>query len=574
MIMVAFLAIVSRLLYLHVFQQEKLLKIVEGNRQKFEVLSARRGNIIDTRGNLLASTETRIDLGVDPQVLREEDKRKWPLLASLIKKDLKFIENKFTKITRGSGGKENARLIRWTKLVDSLDEDTYEKVRALKIKGVYGNRKYQRAYPHGALAAHVLGFVNKEGTASAGVERYMEFYLRGQDGWLETECDGRRLELAQFRSREVEPVDGTNVELSIDLTVQHAIEKELERIVEVYNPKGPTVIVSEPSTGYILGLANYPSFDPNSFWESDIDFHRNRAVSDVFEPGSPFKTVTASAAINEDAVSLDDMYDCSVSSVEYRGRNVRLPKDHRPMDKLSFKDVIKKSSNRGVAQIAMLLGDEKIHEYAKSFGFGEKTGYGPDAEVSGYLPAIKNWDGLTISRLPMGHALNCTPLQLHYAMSVIANEGVLMQPQVVKRVFDERNNTITAYTPYAKRRVITAKTAKIMSDLLSEVVGPEGTSKRAEISGFQVAGKSGTTQKIVNGRYSRQCHVASFSGFFPAQNPRVIITVVIDEAQLQGVAYGGLVAAPAFQHIGEQLIQYLNIQPYNFTKQMLAWRGN
>lgn len=572
--MVIFAVVFSRLLFLHIWKQEKLIGIVERNRQKFDVIHSCRGNVVDKRGNLLATTHSAIELGVDPQALREEDKVKWKDLARLIKVHIKEIESAFaTKFRKvNTDGVEEVKQVRWHKLVADLDEATYEKVLKLDIKGVYGNRKYERTYPQGALAAHVLGFVNKEGNAVTGIESSMDFYLSGQDGWRETERDGHRRELAQFRTREIKPENGLNVELTIDIMVQHAIEEEIARIVKDCTPKSATIIVSEPATGYILGLANYPSFDPNEFWKYDVGTHRNRALTDLYEPGSCFKAITASAVLNESLMDLTEQYDCSIDRISYQGRIVRLPKDHKPYHMLSGRDVIKKSSNRGVAQMAMKLDNEKYYDYIRSFGFGEKTGYG--GEVTGTVHSVKKWDGLTISRLPMGHAIDCTPMQLHYAMSVFAMEGVLMQPQVVKRIFNEQGETVMDFAPRARRRVISEETAETIANLLVEVVGPEGTSKRAFISDYNVAGKSGTSQKIINGRYSNHHHIASISGFFPADNPRLHITVVIDEPKIGACGYGGLVAAPAFRNIGENLIQYLNIQPRYTSDNLVAWKGN
>lgn len=576
-ITIVFGMIFARLLYLHIWKQEKLIGIVERTRHKFDVIYAGRGNIVDKRGDLLATTRSVIELGVDPQGLCEEDKGKWQALSHLISVDIQEIEKmfleKFKKVKNGDG-LEEVGAIRWHKLVDNLDESSYEKVLALSIKGVYGNRKYERIYPQGALAAHVLGFMNKEGRAVTGVENFMNFYLNGQDGWRETERDGHRRELAQFRTREIKPVNGLNVELTLDVMVQHSIEEEIERIVKDCNPKSVSIIVSEPSTGYILGLANYPSFDPNEFWKYDVDSHRNRAVTDCYEPGSPIKAVTMSAALNESLLNFDEKYDCSIDRIQYRGRIVRLPKDHRPFNILSTRDVLKKSSNRGIAQIAMKLDNQKFYEYIRAFGFGEKTGYGPGGEVVGTVHPVKNWDGLTIGRLPMGHAMNGTAMQTHYAMSVFANQGVLMQPQIVKRIFNDRGETVIDFMPRARRRVLSVDSAETIAKLLSEVVGPEGTSKRASINGYSVCGKSGTSQKIINGRYSTQHHVGSFSGFLPEDNPRLVITVVIDEPKIGQVGYGSIVAAPAFRNVGESLIQYLNIQPSYTAENLIAWKGN
>lgn len=575
-ILFAFLALLCRLFYLHVWNQEKLTSTIDRNRQNFQVVAARRGNIVDCRGNLLATTASSLTLGVDPQVVRPEDLGKFEALGVLLGRDpeeLKALAQEKYKRPKNAEAAE-LHLVRWKKIAEGISDDVYEKIMKLGIKGVYGNRKHDRTYPSGSLAAHVLGFVNKEEQPVGGVEQFLDFYLRGQDGWRESEKDGKRRELVQFTAREVEPVNGDHVQLSLDLVVQHAIEQEIKRIVDEMDPVSATIIVSEPSTGYLLGLANYPTYDPNEFWKYDIDFHRNRAVSDVFEPGSPFKAVTIGAGFNESIINLEDVYDCSIDRLTYQGRIVRLPKDHRPFNQLTVRDIMRKSSNRGLAQIAMKLGDHKLYNYSRAFGFGEKTGYGPDGEVIGTVHPVKDWDGLTISRMPMGHAISCTPLQLHCAIGAIANGGVLMRPHIVKSVFDEAGNPVLVNPPEAKRRVFSEQTARLMAALLEEVVGPEGTCKRAAINGFNVAGKSGTSQKIIKGRYSTQEHVASFSGFFPSHNPRVHITIVIDGAKIGSVAYGGVVAAPAFRNVGERLIQHLCIKPNDAVRGWLACDKN
>lgn len=264
----AFCVLIGRLFYLHVWEQQDLLEHVESNRKMVQVVEARRGNVVDRRGNLLATTHTTIDLGVDPQSVREEDREKLKELAVLVDQPLATIEAAIDTKTRKGSERNEVSLIKWAPLVKGLDEDTYDKVVALGIKGVYGNRKYSRTYPGGPLAAHVLGYINNEETPVTGVERFFDYYLRGQDGWRETERDGRRHELAQFREREVDPSDGLNVALNIDQMVQHIVENEIARVVAEYNPNSVSVIVSEPSTGAVLAMANYPTYDPNEFFNT------------------------------------------------------------------------------------------------------------------------------------------------------------------------------------------------------------------------------------------------------------------------------------------------------------------
>jgi len=570
-VLACFFALFARLFSLHIQKQPELALLVEDRRERFEVIEARRGTIVDARGAVLAGTRGWINLGVDPHAVRAGDMEKLLRLSRLINVPVAELEERFRSKWRedGEGGR---RAVHWVKLAEGLGEAVYEEVMNLEIAGVYGNRRYMRTYPADTLAAHVLGYVNKAGEAVMGVERAMDFYLSGQDGWREGERDGRRRELVQFRSREIAPTPGLHVQLTLDSYVQHVIEREVRRLAAEYEPEGISIIVSEPVSGALLGLANWPAFDPNRFWDFPVETHRNRAVADVYEPGSVFKIVPAAAALSEGIVGRGDVFDCSVPVVEYRGRRIRLPRDAHAMGELTVDEIIVQSSNRGAARLGMLLGEERLHGYARAFGFGEETGYRPGGESAGILHEVSAWDGLTVSRLPMGHAVAATPLQVHYAMGAIANRGVLMQPQVAARAFDEDGNTAVVFKPKAKRRVVSTEAARTLADILSEVTSEAGTARRAGVDGFRVAGKTGTTKKLVDGRYSSSAHVASFSGFLPAEEPRLVITVVVDEPRLEGTGYGGVVAAPAFRNIAEDLVKYYGVQPER-TRQFAAGEG-
>jgi len=570
----AFCLLLGRLFYLHVVEQESLSAHVKDNRRMINVVEARRGNVIDARGNLLATTRTTYNIGVDPQAVREADRSKLPELAKRIGAPLEAIEKAFdTKIRKGSEHAREVKLVRWAVLAKGANEAAKDAVASLGIQGVYSNRTHARAYPAGKLAAHVLGYVNKADTAVTGVERFFDFYLRGQDGWRETERDGRRRELAQFRDREVGSTNGLDVQLTIDQNVQHIVESEIERIAREYDPEGVSVIVSRPSTGEVLALANYPSYDPNEFFNTEkypIENQRNRALTDIFEPGSTFKIVPAAAALNERIVDPADVFQTGVAKVSYQGRTLRLPSDHHNYEQLSMREVVVKSSNRGAAHLGLMLGEHRLRDYAAAFGFGEKTGCDLGGEVGGILHPVANWDGLTVTRMPMGHAISATPMQVHTAMSVIANKGILMKPMLAKRVLSGDGSEVVRFKPKAKRRVVATEVADTVSQMLAEVVGENGTARHAAIENYSVAGKTGTTQKIVNGQYSRQHHVASFSGFFPADQPALVITVVVDEPKLDGVGYGGTVAAPAFRNIAESCISYLGIRPSRRSDAFLA----
>ena len=562
-IAMAFAVLLGRLIYLHTWDHTDLLQQIESSRRMVKVLKARRGNVVDCQGNLLATTHTTVNIGVDPQSVLEVDAIKLKDLAKLLGKPIASIERAIATKTKLRADTGDPYLVRWAPLAKNLDQDTADSVMALKIKGVYGNSQFSRTYPGEKLAAHILGFINKQSTPVSGIERSFDFYLRGQDGWFETERDGRRRELAQYREREVLPTDGLNVQLCIDQMVQHIAEGEIERLVGQYDPESVSIIVSKPATGAVMALANYPTYNPNEYYNTTkypIANQRNRALTDTFEPGSTFKIVPIAGALEEGVVKAEHEFATNLSSVAYKGSNLGLPKDkHIKVDRLDLHNVIVKSSNRGSAQVGMLLGEQKLYDYATAFGYGSKTGCDLTGESTGVLHSVNNWDRLTITRLPIGHAVSATPLQVHFAMSVMANYGVLMEPLLVDRIFDSSGNVLVRFSPNPKRRVISTKTAETVTAMLTDVVELGTARHHARMNKYSVAGKTGTTQKIVDGRYSESQHVASFSGFLPASNPELVITVVVDHPK--GVrASGGKICGPAFKNIAEACVAYLGIR--------------
>lgn len=548
-VLMAFCVLFGRLYVLHVSQADQYAGKIEKLRKSNSIIEARRGNILDRQGHLIATTRPRFTLAADPFFVDLEKTNNIKNLAKILYTDPGSIT---TAINNCSSS--------YVVIDKNLDEEQYEAAKKLSIKGILLEPHYERAYSGNQMAAHVVGYLNKENVPCIGIEKSMNYYLEGQDGSRQTERDGRRRELAQFRNREVAPKNGMDVQLTLDVSIQSAVEEELDRIVREFQPQGATVIVSEPSTGYILGIGNRPTFDPNKFWEYDIKNQRNLAITDIYEPGSVFKVVTVSAALNEGVVTPEREFDCDIAKVRYRGKILKLPSDHDPLGIINVHKIVSQSSNRGAAHLGMMLGERRLYEYSRAFGFGKKTGFLMGGEVNGILHPVKRWDGLTITRLPMGHAISATPMQVHNSISCIANDGVLMSPQIVRRVL-ENGEQVVSFEPQQLRRVISVKTAVTMSKMLAKVVAPGGTATRARIEGYQVAGKTGTTQKIVNGRYVKNAHVASFVGYFPAENPRVVMTVVVDEPIRKGVGYGGVVAAPAFQRIGKEVIRYLGMEP-------------
>ena len=613
-----------RLVFLHVINRGEHLDRIEKARRQIIVENARRGDILDANGAVLATSRSLIVLGVDPQVLRPEDEAKWPQLAALLNKPLGELRTVFLTKTRPAvtvptavaaaretpaGGlvfnltpgpvaaaddeaaadivtddepdEQGLRPIRWAKLSESVEESVYDQIVKLDIKGVYGTRVYRRAYPNNGLAAHIVGYVNKAGEPASGVEAYADFYLRGQNGWRESERDGRRRELAQFRTREVRPVDGYSVRLSIATVIQHYVEQELGTIVRTFAPAKATIIVSDARTGFILGLGNYPSFDLNAFNTAPLEVQRNVAITDQLDPGSTFKIVPAAGALNDGLVTLATRIDCSLTTIEYKGRPRRfMPDDHHYDHPLSVSEIISRSSNVGAAQLGMRLGERRLYEYARAFGFGEKLGFPFGGEISGQLNPPEKWSGLEITRIPAGYSISATPLQIHYAMATIASGGLLLRPQVIRQIRDASGEIVYRFDTISQRRVISERTARDLARMLQGVVRKgEGTAPEAAIPFYEVAGKTGTAQKLVDGQYSKRNHVGSFVGFFPASRPELVITVIVDDARVPrdkgGTGYGRVVAAPSFQRLAQQLIQYLDIKPvdYGMGGRLVAMQG-
>jgi len=599
-----FVGVGARLVELQYVGRAELIQAAIRARQQITVRPARRGDIRDARGDMLATTQPEYQFGVDPQVAVETDNDRLPELARLLGISLDEVTRLVQTKTRpgvrsearvvtvnasalpriqlpalGSepagpaggvvgtpGNSDQAQPIRWAPLGEPVVKSTYDQVMALGIKGVYANLRHRRVYPQGELASHLVGYVNKSDLAPVtGLEAEYDFYLRGQDGWYEGERDGRRRELAQFRTRDVAPYNGDSLTLSLDSAVQQMIEDELRTLAMTYTPAGATIIVSDARTGFLLGLGNYPTFDPNAYNEvpeSKWGSLRNRAVTDQLDPGSTFKIVATAAALNEGLVTPDTLIDVSQTDVLIKGSRVPFMADDHAMPKqLPVSGVISHSSNVGAAQIGLLLGPERLYAYARAFGFGESSGLGFGGEISGVLRTPDNWHGTDYTRIPAGYSVSATPLQIHYAMGVIASGGWLFQPQLVLEIDDANGAEVHRFEPRQKRQVISAAAARAMAQMLMGVASADGTAPKAEIEDFQVAGKTGTAQKYENGRYSDRNHIASFSGFFPASDPRVVVTVIVDSAQVPGggTAYGGVVAAPSFRRLAMRLISYLDI---------------
>jgi cell division protein FtsI/penicillin-binding protein 2 len=542
-----FVLLAVRLTYLMLFAPVEKIRSIDRMRHLFAVTEGRRGNIYDCHGAALAVTVPTVEVGVDPKLAPMEVREEALIrLPEILRRPVPELENAVA--VRCAVRPET----RWIRLAEAVPEGIFQRISGARLNGIYGNRKFLRFYPQGSCACHLVGFVNRDGLACCGIERFADFFLRGQDGWILSEKDGRRRELCQFRAREVPSEDGYDVHLTIDLTVQRLAEEELARIDEECHPKSAIILIGEADTGKLLALACLPAYDPNFFYRTPMELLRNRAVCDCYEPGSVFKIVAISAGLEDGIVDPKSQFDCSSGQFVWQGKTYSLPKDHSAMGILDLPNVLRKSSNRGSAQVAIRLGSERFYSYVRAFGFGECSGYGFDGEVEGILRPPKQWDGLTITRMPMGHAIAVTPMQMHLAMGVIGSDGYLFAPRLVEKIVAPNGSpgadiNSALDRPSVRRQVLSRRTVLRMRAMLYNPSDGRAGS-------WTFACKTGTAQKIVNGRYVHDRHVASCCGFFPAERPKFLVTVVVDSPETDGgTGWGARYAKPSFRRLAEKL---------------------
>jgi len=425
-------------------------------------------------------------------------------------------------------------------------------VQKLNIRGVQVLQETRRFYPQRHLAGQVLGFVGVDGTGLGGLEHLYNRELTGtpRQATLQRDATGRTVQVVAG-----DPGDqprGADLYLTLDERLQYIAEKEIATRVQETQAKSGLVVIMHPPTGDILALANYPFFNPNDFQDpKQRVWQRNRAVTDPVEPGSTFKLVAASAALEENVTRVTDVFNCEKGFMVRNGRRLR---DHHPYGLLSFVQVIEKSSNIGTAKIAGRLSDEQLYTYIRRFGFGEKSLVNLPGEEDGMIRPPKKWTKPTHDSLAFGQEVTVTPLQLLTAYAAMANGGLLMRPRVVEHVV--QGDEFQFFAPYARHRVLSPTTLERMNEILVGVV-ERGTGKQAAVGGYSVAGKTGTAQKVEHGTYSHSKILASFVGYVPAEAPQLAIVVIIDEPRL--AKWGGEAAAPVFSRVAQQALYYLQV---------------
>ena len=542
-LLVLFLFLAVRLLFVQLGAARPLSKLASDQYKTFASILPKRGVIYDRNLRELAVSINLNSVFLDPLMVEDKD-----LAVQRLSEVLKIDRDRMIKKLNNED--------RFVWLARKVQPEIERAIRNLKIKGVGFIKEPQRVYPNGTLASHLVGFVGLDDNGLEGIELALDKFLKGTIGWRYSIRDAKKREVPGYEYREIPPADGNDVILTIDNVVQAFAERELEHAFEKYNAKGGNIIIMDPFTGDILALANRPTYDPNNLKAYPVEARRNRAICDFFEPGSSFKIVTLTAVLEEDALSTEDELFCEDGEFKWHNHFYH---DHKPHGWLSFRDVIKYSSNIGTMKSAIKLGENRLYRYTKRFGFGKKTGIDLPGEVKGIIRHPNKWSKLSLCSISMGQELTVTALQLACAMSSLANGGYFVRPRIIDRIQDKTGHTIEQFKPTKLHRVVSTETTREAREVLRGVV-EEGTGKSAEVKGYFPAGKTGTAQKIEpNGTYSHRKFMSSFIGLLPFDKPRFVIVVIMDEPRPS--YYGGTVCAPVFKEVATQLMRYYKIEP-------------
>lgn len=528
-----------RLFFLQVLNFDRFSVMAAGQHNRVLEIEPRRGAIFDRYLEPMAINLDVSSVYADPRSIKEKEETARFLSEVL---DVNY-DNLLTKLQKD-------KAFVWVKR--KVDSRSAEKVKELDLKGVHFATESKRNYSNDNMASHVMGFVNIDNKGLEGLELLYDGDLRGKPGWRHLVRDAK-MRTVLFNEEESIPAEnGHNIVLTIDGVIQYITEDELKKMARKFNASSATAIIMDPFTGEVLAMANYPDFDLNASAASSRNLMKNDAVSSVYEPGSVFKIVAASAALEENTVTLEDTIYCENGEFRTGGRILH---DYHGYGKLTFREVIAKSSNIGTVKVAQKIGEDVLYSYIRDFGFGAKTGIDMPGEISGISRHPKNWKRSDITTIPIGQGIAVTPIQLACAVSAIANGGVLMRPYIVDRITTWEGRVHTRYSPVMRGRVLSESTANKMKDILKHVV-TIGTGRRANSKRYDFCGKTGTAQMVnPKGGYYTNKYDATFIGFAPMENP--VIAVVVIAHDPHPIHFGGSVAGPAFKGIAERTLQYL-----------------
>lgn len=543
-LLVGFAVIVSRLFFLQVIQSNEGSLQAWNQHHKSIMVESNRGVIVDRNGSAFALNVEVPSVTADPMSIENRD-----VVAAKLGRTLNVSKSQLLKELK------KTKDFVWLKR--QLDESTAKAVQQLSLPGVDILMEPRRFYPKTTLLANLLGFAGIDSQGLEGVELQYESYLKGEKSLVVFQRDAGGRMIVPIGSRKLRSSEGHRITLTIDEVIQYIAEQELDVAVQKTNAKGGAVLVMDPATGAMLAWAIRPTFDPNTLSTGSPELWRNRAVTDAYEPGSTFKIVVAASALEEGVVKPDTKIYAGDGELSIAGTTVH---DIGKSGWITFSDVLRYSSNVGMVKAAISLGDERLYRYLRAFGFGEKTEIDLPGESVGILRDPSGWSSRSLASLAMGQEVGVTPIQLLTAVSAVANGGWLLKPYVVSEVWNAHGERVMQREVQTKRRPISDETTHVLTSLLQDAV-ERGTGKRAALSEYSVAGKTGTAQVFDREQkaYSSTKVIGSFVGFVPAEQPRLAILVVIDEPE--GKGYGGEVAAPVFRKVSEQVLRHLRVAP-------------
>src|ERR1700722_11382063 len=570
--------IAVRLGWLQVVRHSDFVHRAAQQQQRTFEVAPRRGMMYDRNLRELAVTVQADSVFAVPSELGDNRASAAEILAEIVHAD---PHDNFTSKQQMLARFNASRNFAW--VARRLDASTAERVRELNLKGVYFQKEFKRFYPNSDLAAQVLGYVGTDDSGLGGLEQKFDDEMHGEPGHMSDDVDARR---RVFGSEENQPMPGENLVLSIDANIQYMAERALDAQVEKMKALHGTVVVQDPHTGQILALAASPRFNPNDSRHMDASVLTDLAVSDVYEPGSTFKLVTYSAALDGAGVQPNDIVDCQGGSLTMYGRTLHDDRSDGHVGQVTVQYALEKTSDVGAAKMALKLGNDKFYRYMKGFGFGERSGIELPSETRGLLRNPKKWGSTSILSMAIGQEVGVTPVQLVTMVSTIANGGVYMPPHILLQSTDQMkgdprlqpvafrpSNQLPDKLPDGAHRVIKEMTSAKMRAMMQAIV-VEGTGRRGALNGYSAGGKTGTAQKIdvATHTYSHTKLVASFAGFAPVSNPAISVAVVIDTPTV-GTRYGAETSAPVFAEVAQQVLEYLGVphdQPLKTKKEMMV----
>jgi cell division protein FtsI (penicillin-binding protein 3) len=543
LIAAVFIGVAARLCQLAIVDGKRLANLAHRQHSETEQVTPLRGAILDRFGEPLAMSIRAASVFVRPAELPDDGS------GAAVARALRIPRGQWLqKVSTTSP-------FAWVKRQASPEE--LERLRELNVRGIGTVSELRRFYPHGRMAASVIGFAGIDSQGLEGIELAYDSYLRGPTAEMSVERDarGRKFLVAGFDGDM--PRQGASVTLTLDSSLQYVAERELDRRVAETRAKGGLVLMLDPRRGEILALAQNPAFDPNRRIGLDPELWRNRAVTDAYEPGSTMKGLLAAAAIEHHVVTVADRFFCEKGHYRFAGHTIH---DHHGYGWLTFPEIFQVSSNVGATKIGERLGAKAYYQTLRAFGIGEPTGVDISGEQAGILRPLGSWKPIDLATASFGQGVAVTPLQLAAAYAALANGGILMRPYIVKRIVDENGEEIIANQPLVVRRVVAEATAREVTKILEGVIAAKGTAPLAAVPGLKIAGKTGTAQKVdfERGGYSRG-RIASFVGYLPADDPQLVMLVIIDEPQT--TIWGGTAAAPAFREIAAASAERLGLQP-------------